>query len=89
MATLNITIVSIMRQLFLCSLIIRGSLILKPRPLVTGPNERLIICFLSFGSEMDLPENKLGYLLNNRPAGTGNKMWRHARMVLIRRHRTI
>jgi hypothetical protein len=61
-------VICIMRQLFLCGLIIRASLILKPRLVVPGSNESLSIFLLSFGSEMGLPKKKLGHLLHNRPA---------------------
>jgi hypothetical protein len=74
-------VVCIMRQLFLCGLIIRASLILTLRLVVPGSNESLSIFLLSFGSEMGLPKKKLGYLLHNRPASAGTKMCRHARMI--------
>jgi hypothetical protein len=52
----NHLVVCIMRQLFLCGLIIRGSLILKPILVVPGSNESLSIFLSSFESEMGLPK---------------------------------
>jgi hypothetical protein len=69
--------VCIMRQLFLCNLIIRGRLILKLRLAVPGSNESLSIFLSSSGSEMGLPSKTPFYLLHNRSTSASTKMCRH------------
>ncbi len=78
-----------LRELFLGCLVIKGSLILKPRLIVQGSMACLGLLDASLGSEMGLASPQPFNLLGNRPTGASTKMRPHARIVLFGRRRTL